>query len=57
MLDFIIAFEGEIPGASARDCGNFLDMNLEMAKYYARKYRAEAFDHPDPRRMRYPAGE
>ena len=57
MLDFIIAYEGEIPGASARDCGNFLDMNLEMAKYYARKYRAEAFDHPDPRRMRYPAGE
>lgn len=56
MLDFIIAYEGEIPGASARDCGNFLDMNLEMAKYYARKYRAEAFDHPDPRRMRYPAG-
>ena len=56
MLDFIIAYEGEIPGASARDCGNFLDMNLEMAKYYARKYRAEAFDHPDPLRMRYPDG-
>ena len=33
MLDFIIAFEGGIPGASARDCGNYLDMNLSMAKY------------------------
>ena len=54
MLDFIIAYEGEIPGASARDCGNYLDMNLAMAKYYARKYRAAVFDAPDPRRMVYP---
>ena len=54
MLDFIIAFEGEIPGASARDCGNYLDMNLPMAKYYARRYRAEVFECPDEARMRYP---
>ena len=54
MLDFIIAFEGEIPGASARDCGNYLDMNLSMAKYYARRYRAEVFECPDEARMRYP---
>ena len=54
MLDFIIAFEGGIPGASARDCGNYLDMNLSMAKYYARRYRAEVFECPDEARMRYP---
>ena len=54
MLDFIIAFEGDIPGASARDCGNYLDMNLSMAKYYARRYRAEVFERPDEARMRYP---
>ena len=54
MLDFIIAFEGDIPGASARDCGNYLDMDLSMAKYYARRYRAEVFDHPDEARMHYP---
>ena len=54
MLDFIIAFEGGIPGASARDCGNYLDMNLSMAKYYARRYRAEVFERPDEARMRYP---
>ena len=54
MLDFIIAFEGEIPGASARDCGNYLDMNLPMAKYYARRYRAEVFGQPDEMRMHYP---
>ena len=54
MLDFIIAFEGEIPGASARDCGNYLDMDLAMAKYYARRYRAAVFGQIDETRMHYP---
>ncbi len=35
---FIVAFEGSIPGASAIECGNYLDLNLDMAKYYAKKY-------------------
>lgn len=35
---FIVDFEGDIPGASAIECGNYLDMNLNMAKYYAKKY-------------------
>ena len=35
---FIVNFEGDIPGASAVECGNYLDMNLDMAKYYAKKY-------------------
>ncbi len=38
MFEFIGGFEGEVPGASAKDCGNYLDMNLPMAKYLARKY-------------------
>ncbi|MFT4107351.1 MAG: S-ribosylhomocysteine lyase [Lacrimispora sp.] len=38
MYEFIRDFEGEVPGASARDCGNYLDMNLGMAKYVAGKY-------------------
>ena len=37
---FIEEFEGDIPGASPIECGNYLDMNLEMAKYYAKKYLA-----------------
>ena len=37
---FIRDFEGEVPGASARDCGNYLDMNLPMAKYWAGRYEA-----------------
>ena len=35
---FIRDFEGDVPGASAKDCGNYLDMNLPMAKYCAGRY-------------------
>ena len=35
---FIGAFQGEVPGASAHDCGNYLDMNLPMANYWGKKY-------------------
>ena len=41
MYTFIAEFEGEVPGASAKDCGNYLDMNLPMAKYLAKKYLDE----------------
>ena len=35
---FIASYDGVIPGASAIECGNYLDLNLDMGKYYARKY-------------------
>ena len=54
MIDFIIGFTGEIPGASPRDCGNYLDNNLDMAKYYASKYKSEVLDHIGPERLNYP---
>lgn len=38
MYEFIRDFEGEVPGAAARDCGNYLDMNLGMARYLAVKF-------------------
>lgn len=38
LFEFVAKFEGDIPGASARDCGNYLDLNLPMAKYEANKY-------------------
>ena len=41
MFEFIRDFEGEIPGASPKDCGNYLDMNLDMAKYLAKKFLNE----------------
>ena len=54
MFRFVAAFEDEIPGASAKDCGNYLDMNLSMARYHAEKYIREVLDHPEPARLNYP---
>jgi S-ribosylhomocysteine lyase len=38
MFEFIRDFAGEVPGAAARDCGNYLDMNLPMANYVAKRF-------------------
>ena len=38
MYEFIRDFKGEVPGASPRDCGNYLDMNLGMANFLAKRY-------------------
>ena len=38
MFEFISEFDDEVPGASAKDCGNYLDMNLPMARFVAKKY-------------------
>ena len=46
-------FEAEVPGASARDCGNYLDMNLPMAKYWGGKYAA-LLETIDESRLVYP---
>ena len=35
---FVRDYQGEVPGASAKDCGNYLDMNLSMANYWGKKY-------------------
>ena len=50
---FIENYEGEIPGASARDCGNYLDLSLPMAKYYGRRY-ADILTNITPAQLRYP---
>lgn len=39
MFEFISNFDDEIPGATAHDCGNYLDHNLPMAKYVSKEYR------------------
>ena len=54
MIDFVLNFEGTIPGASARDCGNYLDLNLSMAKYFAKKYKTEVLENLSAERMNYP---
>ena len=53
-FEFIRDFEGEIPGASPMDCGNYLDMNLGMAKYLADKYLKEVLYDIKPERLTYP---
>ena len=52
-FEFIRDFRGEVPGASAKDCGNFLDMNLPMANYWGRKYAA-LLETIDRDRLIYP---
>ena len=39
LCDFILSFEGEIPGARPEECGNYSEQSLPMAKYYIAKYK------------------
>lgn len=52
---FVAAFEGEVPGACAKDCGNYLDMNLPMAKYWAKRYLA-VLESISEEQLVYPQG-
>lgn len=54
LLHYIINFDEKIPGADAKDCGNYLDMNLSMAKWYAKKYLDEVIKDPKTERLNYP---
>ena len=54
MWEFIRDFEGDVPGASAKDCGNYLDMNLPMAKYLAKKYLENVLYDIKEERLVYP---
>ena len=54
MFTFIKDFEGEVPGACAKDCGNYLDINLPMAKYVAAKYLDEVLKDIKEDRLVYP---
>ena len=53
---FIAEYSGEVPGASAKDCGNYLDMNLPMANYWGKRYGA-LLDTITPDRLVYPKGD
>ena len=54
MFEFIRDYRGEVPGASARDCGNYLDMNLGMANFLADKYLEQVLYPIDDSRLIYP---
>ena len=50
---FVRDYQGEVPGASAKDCGNYLDMNLSMANYWGKKY-VSLLENIDESRLVYP---
>ena len=54
MFIFMKDFEGDVPGACAKDCGNYLDMNLNMAKYVCDRYYNEVLKDIDETRLVYP---
>lgn len=54
MYEFIRDYKGEVPGASPMDCGNYLDMNLPMANYLAKKYLDSVLYNIDESRLVYP---
>ena len=50
---YIADFSGDVPGASAWDCGNYLDMNLPMANYWGKRY-ADLLDNVTDAQLNYP---
>lgn len=54
MFEFIRDFKDEVPGASPKDCGNYLDMNLPMANYLAKRYLDNVLYNIDDSRLVYP---
>ena len=51
---FVAAYEGDVPGATARDCGNYLLMNLPEARWEARKYYDEVLENISAENLNYP---
>lgn len=54
MFEFIANYDGEVPGADAKSCGNYLDMNLPMAKYEAKKFLTEILNNIKQENLVYP---
>ena len=54
MFAYIAEFHGQVPGACARDCGNYLDMNLPMARYLAKKCLKEVLMDIQDTQLFYP---
>ncbi len=54
LYEFIRDYKDEVPGASPKDCGNYLDMNLCMANYLAKRYLDNVLYQIDASRLVYP---
>jgi S-ribosylhomocysteine lyase len=53
-FEFVADFEGEIPGATPRDCGNYTYMDLDEARREARRYLDEVLNHITDSNLNYP---
>lgn len=53
LYQFMAEFEGEVPGASPRDCGNYLDMNLPLAKIVAKRFLENTLNHLSEENLNY----
>lgn len=53
MFEFIVDFEGDIPGENAKECGNYLDQNLKIAKYYSKRYLENVLNDIKAKQMKY----
>ena len=54
LYKFMAEFKGDIPGATAIECGNYLDQNLPMANYEAKKYLEETLQNLGEENLNYP---
>ena len=54
LYKFMAEFKGDIPGATAVECGNYLDQNLPMANYEAKKYLEETLENLGEENLNYP---
>ena len=54
LYKFMAEFKGDIPGATAIECGNYLDQNLPMANYEAKKYLEETLENLSEENLNYP---
>lgn len=54
LFEFIRDFKGEVPGAAAYNCGNYLDMNLNMANYLADRFLTNVLYQIDDAHLIYP---
>ena len=54
MFEFIRDYEGEVPGADPRECGNYLDLNLGMAKFLSARYLEELLYNISDEHLIYP---
>ena len=53
-FEFVADFDGDVPGATPRDCGNYSFMDLQAAKAAARKYLDDVLNKITPQQLKYP---